>query len=866
MPLSDVMSPEESFLAGGGKVAAMMRGHDWSSSPLGRPDQWPQSLRSVVSLLLNSKFPMFVAWGSELGFLYNDPYAEILGAKHPAALGARFEDIWREIWPDIAPLIAAAMSGEGVYRENLPLLMNRKGFDEQTWFTFSYSPVWDESGSVGGMFCAVAETTAQVLAARRQRFRIELEEALNGVADPRVLIEHAVTALGRHLGAQRAGYARLEQDGETLVYEACFADGVEPLTGNFPLARFGAERADRHRRGRTEVCADIEAEVEAGDQAIWRAIQVRAFVSVPLIRDGRLVASLYVNFRQPHRWTGQEVVLIEDVATRTWAAIEQATAEHALRESEARFRALLTTGAYSVFRMSADWRELRALEGQGFLADTSEPSKDWLQTYVHPDDQPRVLAAVQQAIANRGMFDSEHRIRQADGSLGWTHARAVPMLDSEGRLVEWFGAASDTTARKRGEEALRQLTAELEQRIAVAVEERHEALAQVHEMQKMETIGQLTGGVAHDFNNLLTPILGALDTLARRLDGDERARRLTAGGLQAAERARTLIQRLLAFSRRQHLAPRPVDVAQLLSGFTDMVSRSLGPGIRLSVTCADGLPPALVDPNQLELALLNLAVNARDAMPTGGDLTVRVNEEIADDHPRLGRGRYIRLAVTDNGIGMDAQTAKRAIDPFFTTKGVGRGTGLGLSSVHGLAAQSGGDFALDSQPGRGTTATLWLPVSTEAAAIRQISADDAPMPEVPAATVLLVDDEDLVRGGTAEMLVDAGYSVVSVGSAYEALQKIHAGLAFDALVTDYAMPGMTGAELAQQVRTLRPHLPALMITGFATLTEREAGGLPRLAKPFRQVELVGTVADLLESARRSARSGPAKDAARAGKA
>jgi signal transduction histidine kinase len=427
------------------------------------------------------------------------------------------------------------------------------------------------------------------------------------------------------------------------------------------------------------------------------------------------------------------------------------------------------------------------------------------------------------------------------------------MLDSSGQVVEWFGAASDTTARKRGEEDLRQLTGELEQRIAVAVEERQAALAQVHEMQKMETIGQLTGGVAHDFNNLLTPILGALDTLGRRLEGDERARRMTAGGLQAAERARTLIQRLLAFSRRQHLAPQPVDVARLLSGFTDMVSRSIGPGIRLSVSCAKGLPPALVDPNQLELALLNLVVNARDAMPEGGDLALRVAEEDEGGNPRLGVGRFIRFSVTDTGIGMDPQTVKRAIDPFFTTKGVGRGTGLGLSSVHGLAAQSGGDFALDSQPGCGTTATLWLPVSDVALAETGHAANDAVIPSVPAATVLLVDDEDLVRSGTGEMLADAGYTVVSVGSGFEALQKIHAGLAFDVLVTDYAMPGMTGAELAREVRRLRPDIPALMITGFATLTDREAGGLPRLAKPFRQSELAGTVADLLDTGTGSAR-------------
>lgn len=834
-------------------MGEMMRAHDWSRSPLGDPVHWPQSLRSVVSLLLNSKFPMFVAWGPQLGFLYNDSYAEILGAKHPAALGSRFEDIWREIWTDIVPLIDAAMSGEAVYRENLPLVMNRKGFEEQTWFTFSYSPVWDESGQIGGMFCAVAETTDQVLAVRHQRFRIELEDALRDVAEPHVLADRAVAALGRHLGAQRVGYAKVLPGEETIVYEACYTDGLDPLIGGAPLAPFGAGLVARQHDGQTEICADVEADPQH-DQGAWRAIDTRAFVSVPLVRDGRFFACFFVNFRAPHHWTPHEVALIEDVGTRTWAAIEQATAEIALRSSEARFRALLTTGAYSVFRMSPDWRELRELEGQGFLADTSEPNEGWLEAYVHPEDQPQVAIAVREALANKGMFESEHRIRQADGSLGWTHARAVPILDNAGGIVEWFGAASDTTARKRGEEALRQLTGELEQRIAIAVEERQAALAQVHEMQKMETIGQLTGGVAHDFNNLLTPILGALDTLARKLDGDERARRMTAAGLQAAERARTLIQRLLAFSRRQHLAPRPVDVSRLLSGFADMVSRSIGPGIRLSVSCPPSLPPALVDPNQLELALLNLVVNARDAMPEGGELAIVVAEERERRNPRLGEGRFIRFSVTDTGVGMDPATVKRAIEPFFTTKGVGRGTGLGLSSVHGLAAQSGGDFALDSQPGRGTTASLWLPVSDQVLAEAGVAANDAPIPRVPAATVLLVDDEDLVRGGTAEMLADAGYTVVSVDSGFEALQKVNTGLAFDILVTDYAMPGMTGAELAREVRRLRPQTPALMITGFATLTDREAGGLRRLAKPFRQAELAGALADLLEAGKESARS------------
>ncbi|MEI7037821.1 response regulator [Fulvimonas yonginensis] len=364
-------------------------------------------------------------------------------------------------------------------------------------------------------------------------------------------------------------------------------------------------------------------------------------------------------------------------------------------------------------------------------------------------------------------------------------------------------------------------------------------------MQKLETLGQLTGGVAHDFNNLLTPIVGALDMLSHRLQGDERARRLTAGGLQAAERARVLIQRLLAFSRRQHLAPRAVDVGHLLEGMGDLVARSIGPQIRLFVQCPGGLPAAMVDPNQLELALLNLAINARDAMPQGGELAIIASSEGLHGHPKLPNGRYLKIAVTDTGVGMDETTVKRAVEPFFTTKGIGRGTGLGLSSVHGLAVQSGGDFTLESAPGCGTTATLWLPTSKQRVSDMDAAIHVAAPRPRGSAIVLLVDDEELVRAGTAEMLADAGYTVREAPAGYVALQQAKSGVAFDVLVTDYAMPGMTGAELARQMRLLRPGLPILMITGYAALTDQEAGGWPRLAKPFKQIELADALSALL---------------------
>jgi CheY-like chemotaxis protein len=362
----------------------------------------------------------------------------------------------------------------------------------------------------------------------------------------------------------------------------------------------------------------------------------------------------------------------------------------------------------------------------------------------------------------------------------------------------------------------------------------------------METLGQLTGGVAHDFNNLLTPIVGALDLMRRHREGDERAQRLANRALSAADRARILIQRLLAFSRRQHLEPQPVDIAELIEGFTDLVSRSLGPRIKLNFDIAEGLAPALVDPNQLELALLNLAVNSRDAMGGEGALTIAAKARTVTSGSKLAPGDYLCITVTDSGAGMDEDTLRRAIEPFFTTKAIGRGTGLGLSSVHGLAEQSGGDFGLESKLGQGTTATLWLPFAAGAKSVLPALSESEPaVAKANATPVLLVDDEELVRHATAEMLVEAGYRVMQAASGHEALRLLDEGLEVAALVTDFAMPGMSGLELAREALALRPDLQVLMITGYANVTEQEAGGLTRLAKPFRLADLAAAVGDLL---------------------
>jgi CheY-like chemotaxis protein len=339
-------------------------------------------------------------------------------------------------------------------------------------------------------------------------------------------------------------------------------------------------------------------------------------------------------------------------------------------------------------------------------------------------------------------------------------------------------------------------------------------------------------------------VIGNLDLLRQRLAGDERSERLINSGLQAASRAATLVQRLLAFARRQDLRPRSVNVGALLHGMTDLIRRSLDPAIDVRISHSDDLPPARVDPNQLELAILNLAINARDAMPRGGVLRISASGETVSKDGRLNQGQYVRISVADDGVGMDQHTLARAIEPFFSTKGVGKGTGLGLSMVHGFAAQLNGMLDLKSSPGAGTTAEIWLPVAAEAATAEEPQS----RPLIVArqrATILLVDDEELVRTGTAEMLMDLGYDVVEASSGAEALRLLRSGEAPDLLITDYLMPGMNGVDLVEHAEPLAPQMRVMLITGYSRIDEGPGASLPRLAKPFRQADLAEFVADLL---------------------
>ena len=526
--------------------------------------------------------------------------------------------------------------------------------------------------------------------------------------------------------------------------------------------------------------------------------------------------------------------------------------EAALRESEARLRALtdnLPAGMVYQMATGLDGSERRFLyvsqsheKLTGVAAEEVMRDPSIAYDMILPEFRERLAAGEAAAIEQRKAFDEEVQFRRADGEIRWCRIISEPRPQADGTTI-WDGIQVDITEHKVAELRMSELNATLEARVAERAAELAQAQEALRQSQKLESMGQLTGGVAHDFNNLLTPIIGGLDLLQRRQIGDERAKRTIDGALASAERAKTLVQRLLAFARRQPLQPRPVDLRELVLGMARLLESTLGPRIDVRLELALDLPAALADANQIEMALLNLALNARDAMPDGGMLTIAAERLGAAKNANDDRV-WVQLSVIDTGSGMDKATIARAVEPFFSTKGVGRGTGLGLSMVHGLAAQLGGDLAIESEPGRGTAVRLRLRPADSAP---DEAASAAEHGHVGAGMALLVDDEDLVRASTAEMLSDIGYEVVQEPSAETALLRLQEGLRPTLLVTDHLMPGMAGTDLARAAHELQPQLPILIISGYADM-EGIASDIPRLTKPFRQAELETSIAALTTSA------------------
>jgi hypothetical protein len=838
-PASPPEDPGPRAFLKGSRMGALIRSFDWSTSPLGAPEQWPQSLKTAVEILLTSRFPMFVAWGPELRFIYNDGYAEILGHKHPDAVGHAFEDIWAELWQDVKPFADRALAGESTYTENLPLTMTRKGFTEQTWFTFSYSPIHDDSGAIAGIFCVCTETTPMVMA---ERLRMDEAARLRQLFDRAPGFMAVLRGPDHVFEMTNAAYLQLVGHRDLVGKPVREALPEVEGQGFFELL----DEVYRSREPFTGRSMKIQLQREPGAATEERFVD---FVFQPILDAAGNSTGIFAQ--------GSDVT-------------ERHHAELAARESEERFRLIADSAPVPMWVTRLDRkRSFVNVAYAQFLGVSYQEALDFdWRARIHPDDFQRVIAESLAGEATLRPFVLEARYLRGDGVWRWLRSESQPRWGPTGEHVGFIGVAHDVTSSKEAEAKLREANETLERRVAertadlsaaldrlqAEVAERLRAEEALRQAQKMEAVGQLTGGIAHDFNNLLTPIMGGLEIIASRVT-DERLKRMSETALESARRGAKLTSQLLAFSRIQRISMAPVAVNEVIRGMQDLLQHTIGGEVRIETKLHEEVTHGVCDANQLENAVLNLAINARDAMPEGGTVTISTGRTHIAGEPEVEDGDYICVSVADTGEGMSPDVLARATEPFFSTKPLGKGTGLGLAQVYGIARQSGGTVRIESEPGKGTTVHLLLRAATAQPGGDcrglEITGPAMPEPGMRDATILVVDDDEDVRTFLAESLSSLGYQVVEADCGAAGLARIDE--AEPALVLlDYAMPGMHGADVARSARAKRPHLPIVFVTGYAETEQLEAAlgpAVPVLRKPFTIAQLAAIVEEQIPASR-----------------
>ena len=845
----------QGFVTGGGTLGQLIEKFDWSKTALGQLAEWPGPLKTTVGLILRSPVPIVTLWGEQGTMIYNDAYSDFAGSRHPKLLGSPV----REGWPEVADfndnVMKVGLSGKTLSYQNQELTLSRSRGPEQVWMNLDYSPVTDESGTPIGVIAIVVETTEAVLSARqlreneaRLRFLDALGRETAKSTDADTVLAVTTQMVGEHLGVTSCAYADMDpdQDGFTIRGDWA-ASGAVHIVGHYSLADFGKLAVKNLGAGLPLIINDNLKELAPEEAATFQNIGIGATICMPLVKEGHLTALMAIHHQAPHVWTAYELALIAEVTERSWAHIERVRSEAEVREGEKRFREELERqveartadfvqaekNIRTVFETSFMSQGLLTIDGRVvYLNATALAVIDMkLEDVVGQNfwevawfkGTPGIPERIREAIDLAGRGESVQFVMHLHlpGGDRLHEFSMRPAFDEAGKVVALVPEAIDVTARMRAEQALLQT-------------------------QKMEALGNLTGGIAHDFNNLLMAVLGSLELLRKRLPQDDKLLRLIDNAIEGAHRGKSLTDRMLAFSRRQDLQPKRVSLATLVSGMTELMARALGPTITIDIEIPNDLPLVKIDPNQLESALLNLALNARDAMSGQGPLRIsaRVGSPAQQGVSPLV-GRFVCLSVEDRGEGMDERTLKRATEPFFTTKGVGKGTGLGLSMVHGLAEQSGGTLILKSTLAEGTTAELWLPAaeagSTEAGPSPSRSAADAGLSQLhKPMTVLVVDDDPLVLSNTAAMLEDLGHIVVPVGSGEAALEQLENRM-FDLMLTDHAMPRMTGAQLVREIGSTYPNMAVIIATGFAELPD-DISAITRLRKPYSQADLIEVLA------------------------
>lgn len=697
----------------------------------------------------------------------------------------------------------------------------------------------------------------------RQNALLELNDAIRDLTDAGEIAQASAQVLARTMGVSRAGYGTVDTAAETITIARDFNQpGVNSIAGVLSFRDYGSYIEDI-KRGETVAIDDVARDPRTADTAdALRAISAGSFVNMPLMEQGRVVAMVFVNHATARHYTDSDLRLMREVAERVRTATERARSEAALRDSEAQFRVFAQATPIQIWASWADgslyWFNPQVYAYSGLAEGALDGTTGWGKI-VHPDDLDWASERWVQALASGQVYENEFRIRRHDGVYRTFMVRAEPVHDEEGRILRWVGSNTDIEDLRRQSAELARFNETLEEQVA----ERTSALMQAEEAlrqsQKMEAVGQLTGGIAHDFNNLLAGISGSLELITNRIAQGRHAEveRFTVAAQGAAKRAAALTHRLLAFSRRQTLDPKPTDPNRLIRGMEDLVRRTTGPGIEVEVVAGAGLWPVLIDAHQLENAVLNLCINARDAMPSGGRLTIETGNRWIDARTAkaqdLEPGQYVSICVSDTGTGMAPEVAARAFEPFFTTKPLGEGTGLGLSMIYGFVRQSGGQVRIYSEAGEGAMICLYLP--------RHFGeVDDADLiPEVEQApraqageTVMVVDDEPTVRMLVAEILHELGYQCIEASDGVAGLKLLQSGARIDLLVTDVGLPGgMNGRQMADAARIDRPDLKVLFITGYAENAVVGNGhldpGMHVMTKPFAMEALGSRIRELIEA-------------------
>ena len=869
------------FLRGGGALGQLIATHDWRATELGDIAAWPPHVCTATALMLRSVVPIVMLWGESGVMVYNDAYSRFAESRHPRLLGSPV----REGWPEVADfndnVMRVGLSGGTLSYVDQELTLHRHGRAEQVWMNLDYSPLLGAEGEPVGVMAIVVETTAKVLAERqlkgeRERFAQLFEQAPSFMAmleGPEHRIVLANPSYLRQVGRQDLLGRPMAEAQPELAPQGILA----LLDDVYRSGEVFSAEAFRYLAFRSPGEAAVERYVDFVAQPIRGAdgrvtgifvegVDVTSRVLSRQLREHLVrLADRLRDLGDPGDVAGAAAELLGQVLQVQHAGYGRIDADGADDADDGSLRTLRAwhapgtptppEGTADRFAEQACRLVLDSLKSNAVVAIGDVRSDARTAALAEGLATAGVLAFVQAPVLEQGRLVAVLQVLSAE-VRDWTFEQLSFIREVAERTWAAVTRAEGEAALRLSETRLREANETLEVKVEARGRELMEIEAKFRHAQKMEAIGQLTGGIAHDFNNLLHGLGTSLEILARRLQTGlvDDADRYIGMAQRAVRRAASLTQRLLAFSRRQTLDPQATDLNQLVAELEELVRSTVGSSIVVTVQPQDGLWPTWVDAPQLENALLNLCINARDAMrERGGQLTIATaNVEVnADGAARieLPAGAYVRLSVTDTGMGMTPDVLARVFDPFFTTKPLGEGTGLGLSMVYGFVRQSGGQVRIVSAPGQGTTMHLYLPrhvARAEAETVALPAADAAP--RQPA--ILLIDDDATIRALLVEQLQEAGYRVIAAANGPEGLALLQSDAQIDLLVSDVGLPGgLNGRQVADAGRVVRPGLRVLFITGYVEHGRHGDGllgrGMGLITKPFEFAQLAEKVRAML---------------------